>query len=78
MINFRDVARNIERNAVNTAISAVPLQLTLSQGINRVGSPQNLLTPNHNLDTPIIGPDGTPLVLLRASTIPIGEGILAA
>lgn len=77
MVTFRDVARNIERNAVNTALSSIPVEFALSQGLDRVGSPMNLLSPNHDLDAPVIGPDGVALVLLRANTVSIGEGRLA-
>ncbi|BCM88858.1 hypothetical protein IAD21_00700 [Abditibacteriota bacterium] len=77
MISFRDVARNIERSAVNSAIRSTPLEATLSQGIIRVGSPQNLLAANHNLDAPLIASDGTVQILLRANTIPISDGLLA-
>ncbi|RYX80140.1 hypothetical protein EON83_29880 [bacterium] len=79
MVNFRDVARNIERRAVNTALASIPREASISQALSQTGSPLNQLTANHDLNIPIPNPtpDGPPLTLLRANTINIEDGHLA-
>lgn len=77
MISFRDVARQIESNAVASTMRALPVEATLSPALTRAGGPQNLLTSNADPDAPRYAPDGTPLILLRTDNIPINKGLLA-
>lgn len=79
MVNFKDVGRNIEANAVASVFHQLPLQMALAQSLARSGGPQNLTTSNRN---PEDGADpGAATGLgsgrwLRADDVPIDRGVL--